>query len=71
MSLIDIDINDNGEHWHKTVKLFGIIVYRRHDFSKRYKPGPSGFDIFPDAIVEVENEFDEEEAKHNEQFRKK
>lgn len=71
MTLLKITINDDGEHWDKTVKLFGLTVYHRHDFTKDYKPRPIGFITFPDAIVEVEDEFDEEEAKHNEQFRKK
>lgn len=66
MPLIEITINDDGEHWHKTVKLFGLTLYHRHDFTKDNKPRPVGFTVFPDAIVEVKDEFDgEEEDKHN------
>lgn len=71
MSLIEISIRNEDEDWYKTVKMFGFTIYQRHDFSKDYKPRPIGFITFPDAIVEVEDEFDEEEDKHNEQFRKK
>lgn len=55
--MITIDIHDDGEHWFKTVKIFGITVYRRHDYTKNYKPRPIGFITFPDSIVEVEDEF--------------
>lgn len=58
MSIIEVSIYDEGEHWRKTVKLFGITIYCRHDFSKDYKPRPVGFVTFPDAIVEVEDEFE-------------
>lgn len=57
MSIIEVSIHDEGEHWHKTVKIFGITVYRRHDYTKNYKPRPIGFITFPDSIVEVEDEF--------------
>lgn len=63
MSIIEISIRDEGEDWRKTIKLFGITVYRRHDFSKDNKPRPVGFATFPDAIVEVEDEFCDEEDK--------
>lgn len=58
MSFIEVFIHDEGEHWCKTVKLFGLTVYRRHDYTKDYKLRAVGFTVFPDSIVEVEDEFD-------------
>ncbi len=34
MSLISIYIKDDGQHWDKTIKICGISVYHRHDFTK-------------------------------------
>lgn len=34
MTIIEVSIHDEGEHWRKTVKLFGLTVYHRHDFTK-------------------------------------
>jgi len=34
MTIIEVSIHDEGDHWHKTVKLFGLTVYHRHDFTK-------------------------------------
>lgn len=56
MNIIEVSIYDEGEHWHKTVKLFGVTVYHRHCYSKDNKPRPIGFTVYPDAIVEVEDE---------------
>lgn len=36
--MIKIDIHDDGEHWHKTMKVFGITVYHRHDYTKNNTP---------------------------------
>ena len=41
--MIKIDIHDDGEHWHKTVKILGITVYHRHDYTKNNEPRPIGF----------------------------
>lgn len=56
MPLIQISITDNGEHWEKTVKVCGITVYRRHDYTKEAKRRPVGFQVFDTSIVEVEDE---------------
>lgn len=62
--MIKIDIHFDGEHWDKTVKIFGITVYHRHDYTKDYKPRPIGFVTYPDSIVEVVDEFDCEDKKN-------
>ena len=41
--MIKIYIHDDGEHWDKTVRIFGITVYHRHDYTKNNKPRPIGF----------------------------
>lgn len=56
MKLIQIEIKDDGEHWYKAIKILGLTVYYRHDYTKNYKPRPIGFVQFPDSIVEVEDE---------------
>lgn len=43
MTLIDIDINDNGEHWHKRVSVLGICIFHRHDYTKNPKKRSVGF----------------------------
>lgn len=56
MTIIKISINDNGEHWEKTVKFCGITVYRRHDYTKEPQRRPVGFQVFDSSIVEIESE---------------
>lgn len=34
MSLISIRINDDGKHWNEEIRIFGILVYRRHDYTQ-------------------------------------
>lgn len=34
MSIIEINIKDDGENWHKEIRLFGMTVYHRHDYSE-------------------------------------
>ena len=58
MRLIEVEISESGEHWYKRIKVLGVTVYYRHDYVKGDKPRPVGFVTFPDAIVEVEDEFD-------------
>lgn len=42
MSIIEVSIHDEGEHWLKTVKLFGLMVYRRHYFTKEFEKKDRG-----------------------------
>lgn len=56
MSLIEIEIRDNGEHWHKRVSVFGIPLYHRHDFTKDAEKKCVGFNVYPTNLVEVEDE---------------
>lgn len=54
--MIKIDIHDGGEHWHKTVKIFGITVYHRHDYTKSNEPRPIGFNSMAQIPCEIEDE---------------
>ena len=54
--MIRIDIHDDGAHWHKTVKVFGITVYRRHDYTKNNELRPIGFNSMAHISGEIEDE---------------
>lgn len=56
MPLIQIHITYNGEHWEKTVKVRGITVYHRHDYTKEPLRKPVGFQVFDTSLVEVVDE---------------
>lgn len=57
MKLISIEIKDDGGHWFKTIKIFGLTVYHRHDYTKEYKQRPIGFNAF----ASVDGEIDEDD----------
>lgn len=38
MSLISIQINDDGYNWDKKIRILGILIYHRHDYTKYTKP---------------------------------
>ena len=63
--MIKIDIHDDGEHWCKTVKIFGITVYQRHDYTKNNEPRPIGFNSMAQIPCEIEDEdyWEEEDEK--------
>lgn len=56
MTLIDIDINDNGEHWHKKVSVLGICIYHRHDYTKNAEKRSVGFNTMAPVSGEIEDE---------------
>lgn len=66
MRLIEVIIRDEGRDWYKVVKLFGVPVYHRHDYTQDEHRRPVGFEAFPNAQAEVEedNEYWPEEFKH-------
>ena len=44
MSLLKINIKNEGENWHKRIYLFGIMIYHRHEYKELPKPiQPIGF----------------------------
>lgn len=59
MSLIEIEINDNGEHWHKRIKLLGLTVYHRHDFTKGEERRTVGFNVMAPVPGDIEDEYQE------------
>lgn len=62
---INISISEEGEHWDKEVRLFGILIYHRHDYTNAPTSRPTGFTIYPAEPVSVESEefFPDEEFK--------
>lgn len=56
MTLIEITINDDGEHWRKTVKLFGLTLYHRHDFTKDAERRAVGFNTMTLVSGEIEDD---------------
>lgn len=62
--MIKIDIHYDGEHWHKTVKIFGITVYYRHDYTKNNNLRPIGFNSMAQIPCDIEDD-DYEEDKNN------
>lgn len=56
MIIIEVSICDEGQHWHKTVKLFGLTVYHRHDFTKNADKKTVGFNVMPSNPVDVDDE---------------
>lgn len=59
--MITIDIHDDGEHWHKTVKIFCLTVYYRHDYTKNNEPRPIGFNSMAQIPCDIEDEDDWED----------
>lgn len=56
MAIIEVSIHDDGEHWYKRIRFFGIPIYHRHDFTKDAEKKAVGFNIYPTNLVEVEEE---------------
>lgn len=65
MPIVKVTITQEGEHWDKEVRLFGILVYHRHDYTDSPDSHPIGFTIYPAEPVAVESEeyFPDEEFK--------
>lgn len=55
MSFIEIEITDDGEHWHKRIKLLGLMVYNRHDFTKGEERRTVGFNAMAPVSGEIED----------------
>ena len=45
MSLLSIRITDDGQHWDKQIRICGILVYHRHDFTHHKSISRIGFHI--------------------------
>ena len=56
MTIIKVSIHDEGEHWHKTIKLFGLTLYHRHDYTKDAQKRTVGFNTMAPVSGEVEDE---------------
>lgn len=56
MALLHIKITDNGKHWEKEVRILGIKVYHRHDYTSQPAVRKIGFTSYQDVPVEIEDE---------------
>ncbi len=56
-SIVSIKITDKGKHWHKEVRIFGVLVYSRHDYTECERQAPIGFTVFPSTLVNVEEDY--------------
>lgn len=43
MSLVSIKINDDGQHWDKQIRICGVLVYHRHDYTRGKENPKVGF----------------------------
>lgn len=70
MSIIEVSIHDEGEHWDKKVKVFGIPVYHRHNFTKNVEKKAVGFSTLAPVSGEIEDEeyWPEEDNKHKQSW---
>ena len=59
MAIVRITINDNGEHWHKRIWLFGIPLYHRHDYTKGESNRTIGFNTMSYNPIDVDDEYEE------------
>lgn len=65
MKLLEITIKDEGEHWSKEIRLFGLLIYSRHDYAKETRRPNIGFTVYPSesVFIEQDEEFYPEEFK--------
>ncbi len=43
-------------HWHKEIRVFGVPVYHRHDYTDEEKKRAIGFNSMPYAPVDVDED---------------
>lgn len=58
---LEIEIKDEGEHWWRVIRIFGLLLYSRHDYTKESKNQPIGFRIFPSEYIDIDEGYFEEE----------
>ncbi len=58
-SILSVKITDNGRHWHKEIRVFGVPVYHRHDYTEEDKKRTIGFSSMPYVPVDVDEDWEE------------
>lgn len=61
--IFSVEITDKGEHWHKEIRIFGVLVYHRHDYTKGGRQRTCGFNTMPYAPVDVSEDDGWEDLK--------
>ncbi len=59
-SILSVNITDKGKHWCKEIRIFGMLVYSRHDYSEGDKHRTIGFNSVSYAPIEVDEDWEEE-----------
>lgn len=49
-------VTDKGQHWHKEIRVFGVLVYHRHDYTEENKKRTVGFNSMPYAHTDVDED---------------
>ncbi len=57
-SILSVKITDKGRHWQKEVRVFGVLVYHRHDYTEEDKRRTIGFNSMPYAPVDVDEDWE-------------
>lgn len=55
MGFLSIEITDEGKHWRKEIRLFGLLIYSRHDYAEEIVKRPIGFTSYPYSPIEIED----------------
>ena len=54
--ILSIKIHEEGEEWTKEIRLFGLLIYRRHDFTKDIERRKIGFRFYNCIESEIKDE---------------
>lgn len=60
-AIFQIDIKEEGEHWWREIRLFGLLIYSRHDFIKNQERRSAGFSTLPSDYIDIEEEYYEDD----------
>lgn len=58
--IFSVKITDEGEYWYKEIRIFGVLVYSRHDFTHENKRRQIGFNSLPYSPIEIDDDYYEE-----------
>ncbi len=59
-SILSVKITDKGRHWHKEIRVFGVLVYHRHDYIEENQRRAVGFNTMPYAPIDIDEDWEEE-----------
>lgn len=59
MTVLQVTIHDEGEHWNKEIRILGILIYSRHVYIKGIEKREIGFKYYPSEYIDIEDLEDE------------